>query len=66
MNECSFSKQTSTIIQVCKDNSSFQFLLDDLILEEMDSKRVKVVQEKVDKVSVAKNNISSFFQKKQD
>ena len=32
----------------------------------MDSKRVKVVQEKVDKVSVAKNNISSLFQKKQD
>lgn len=55
-------------MQICKENTEFQFLLDDLLLEEMDSKRVKTKQtpkakEPSEKSTVVKNSISSFFGK---
>ena len=53
-------------MQVCKENPEFKFLLDDLILEEMDTKRVKTTapkQVKEKEVNVARNSISLFFGK---
>ena len=52
--------------KVCKQNPCLRFLLDDLTLEEMDSKRVRTSKPKAEtrkEEPVAKNSISNFFRK---